>query len=87
MATKQLSVEVARLDLFLRIRKKLKEMRHKEVEECEFVLYSWSQGNPWHMENGNLMHKKRNKNNENKGTNQAKDQQIYIFILVVKEVG
>jgi len=33
------------------------------------------------------MHKKRDNNNENKGTNQAKDQQIYIFILAVKEAG
>lgn len=65
----------------------MKEMRHKEVEEREFVLYSWSQGNSWHMENGHLVHNKRGKNNENKGANQAKDQQIYIFVLAVKEAG
>lgn len=39
------------------------------------------------MENGHLVHKKRGKNNENKGVNQAKDQQIYIFVLAVKEAG
>jgi len=60
MGTKQLSVEVKKSDLPLRIRnKKLKEKRHIEVEECEFVLYTRIQGNPWHMENVHSMHRKR----------------------------